>query len=115
MKLVRGVTGLALVALLAVVGCKSSLPPSTLANMGGVEGLTKFTAAWTDTMSTNPELTKSLTPDDMNMLAKGFGNEVAKAAEIPTPNAGVDLEQLLNSKHLTKQQLLDMANALGAA
>ncbi|HKA23976.1 MAG TPA: hypothetical protein VKF80_03245 [Candidatus Eisenbacteria bacterium] len=117
MRLVRRLAALLLVTLMAGVGfgCKSDLPPSTFANMGGLDGLTKYMSAWTDTMSANPELTKSLTADDMKMVARGFGNEVAKAAEIPMPSAGVDLVSVLKGKHLSAAQLTAMGSALQSA
>ena len=110
MKRMRSVGALVLMASLALAAAsckesKESMSPTTLANMGGVDGLVKYMDAWKDTMSANPELSKTLTADDMTMVTKGFGNEVAKAGGIPMPNAGVDLKQVLEQKHLSKDNL----------
>lgn len=120
MKNMRKVAALALAASLALVAAschesKDSMDHTALVNMGGVDGLVKFMDAWKDTMSANPQLSKDLTADDMTMVTRGFGNEVAKAGGIPTPNAGVDLKQVLEQKHLSKDDLTAMGNALNAA
>lgn len=120
MKRMRRMGALVLMASLALSaasckGSKDSMSPTTLANMGGIDGLTKYMDAWKDAMSANPDLSKALTADDMTMVTKGFANEVAKAGAIPMPNAGVDLEQLLKQKHLTSDNLKAMGDALGAA
>src|SRR5262249_14117402 len=103
MKNVRrlGALALAVSLALAAASCKESkhsMSSTALANMGGMDGLTKFMGAWKDTMSANPQLSKDLTADDMTMVTRGFGNEVAKAGGIPMPNAGVDLKQVLEQK-----------------
>jgi hypothetical protein len=59
--------------------------PTALANMGGVDGLTKFMDAWKDTMSANPQLSKTLTADDMKMVTRGFGNRWPRQAEFRRP------------------------------
>jgi hypothetical protein len=120
MKRMRKVAVWALVGCLAVgaVGCKESeesMSPTALANMGGIDGLTKFMASWTDSMSANPSLSQSLTKDDMTMVTRGFANEVAKAGGIPMPNAGVDLKAVLEQKHLSQDNLTAMGNTLSAA
>ena len=94
---------------------KESMSPTALANMGGVDGLTKYMDAWKAAMSANPDLSKALTADDMTMVTKGFGNEVAKAGGIPMPDAGVDLKQVLEQKHLTSDNLKAMGEALQSA
>ena len=120
MKRMRTLSAWVLVASLALAAAsckesKESMSPTALANMGGMDGLTKFMAAWKDTMSANPQLSKTLTADDMTMVTRGFGNEVAKAGGIPTPNAGVDLMQVLEQKHLSKDDLKAMGDALQVA
>jgi len=96
---------------LGAAGCKDAMAPSVLANMGGMDGVSKFLDNWTAAMSADANLSKALTADDMSMITRGFTNEVAKASEIPMPNAGVDLVQVLKDKHLSKPNL----EAIGAA
>src|SRR5262249_61458295 len=94
---------------------KYSYSQRAQANGGGIDGLTKNMDAGKVPMSANPQLAKSLTADDMTMVSKGFGNEVAKAGGIPMPNTGVDLKQVLEQKHLSQDDLKAMGNALQAA
>src|SRR5262252_3337654 len=83
--------------------------------MGGIDGLTKLMDSWKTNMSANPELSKSLSADDMTMVTKGFANEVAKAGGIPMPNSGVDLTAFLQGKHLSQSDITAMGDALKAA
>jgi hypothetical protein len=120
MKRMRRVGALVLMASLALAAAsckesKESMSPTTLANMGGMDGLVKYMDAWKDSMSANPTLSKTLTADDQTMVTRGFANEVAKAGGIPTPNAGVDLKQVLEQKHLSKDDLKAMGDALHSA
>lgn len=116
----RRMGALVLAAALAIVAAschesKESMSPTVLVNMGGLDALTKFMASWKDTMSANPSLSQKLTADDMTMITRGYGNEVAKESGIPTPNAGVDLKQVLADKHLSHEDLAAMGSALQAA
>jgi hypothetical protein len=117
MRFTRITATLAFAAALAigVASCKDAMAPSVLANMGGMEGVSKFLDNWKGTMSANESLSKALTAEDMNMVARGFTNEIAKASEIPLPNAGVDLPQVLKDKNLSKENLTAMRDALKTA
>jgi len=117
---IRKVAALVLAGSLALVAAschesKDSMDHTALVNMGGLDALVKYMDAWKDTMSANPQLAGKLTADDMTMVTKGFGNEVAKASGIPTPNQGVDLMQVLEPKHLSHDDLKAMGDALQAA
>jgi hypothetical protein len=110
------VLALAVSLVLGVAGCKNdAMTPTTLDEMGGMEGVTKLVAGWTGAMSANETLSKSLTADDMNLVGRGFATEVAKASKVPSENSGVDLVQVLQSKNLSKENLTAMRDALQAA
>jgi hypothetical protein len=117
MKSMRALAVLAFVTAmtLGAASCKDSLAPSMLANMGGMDGVTKLMANWTGAMSANEALSKSLSADDMSMITRGFVNEVAKASEVPMPNAGVDLVEVLKGKNLPKESLTGVGDALKVA
>ena len=117
MKLLGKAAMLALAVTLALGagGCKDTMDTTTLTQMGGVDGLTKYMANWTSLMSADEVLSKSLSADDMDMISRGFTNEVAKAAEIPMPHGGVDLVQVLQGKNLSKENLDAMGGALKTA
>jgi hypothetical protein len=117
MKLLGKVAVLALAVSLAVGvgGCKDTMDPTLLAQMGGIDGLTKLMSTWTDTMKANEELNKSLNANDMDLISRGFANEVAKAGEIPMPAERVDLVQVLQEKNLSKENLGAMGDALKGA
>jgi hypothetical protein len=117
MKLLGKVAVLALAASLALGagGCKDTMDTNMLTQMGGIDGLTKYMNNWSSAMSADEVLAKSLSADDMNMISRGFANEVAKACEIPMPHGGVDLVQVLQEKNLSKENLDAMGGALKAA
>ncbi len=92
-------------------GCKDNTAPTMLANMGGMEGVSKLMQNWGSAVAGNADLSKLVSSDDMGMIARGFTNEVAKASKIPMPNEGVDLPKVLKDKGLSKANL----DALGAA
>jgi hypothetical protein len=117
MKLLWNVAVLALAVSLALGagGCKDTMDTNMLTKMGGIDGLTKFMSNWTTAMSADEMLSKSLSADDMNMISRGFTNEVAKVCEIPMPQGGVELAQVLKEKNLSKENLDAMGGALKAA
>jgi len=117
MKLMRTVAVLsfAIAMALGTTSCNDAVAPTMLANMGGMDGAAKFMTNWTSAMSANEALSKSLTADDMSMVARGFTNEIATASKIPIPNAGVDLVQVLKDKNLSKENVTAMGDALKAA
>jgi hypothetical protein len=109
------VLALAVTLALGAGGCKDTMDPTMLAQMGGVDGLTKFMSNWSGAVAADEVLSKSLSADDMDMISRGFANEVAKAAEIPMPHGGVDLVQVLQGKNLSKENLDAMGGALKTA
>jgi len=113
MKMMRSAAVFALAVALSVSGvaCKDGMKHTVLANMGGMEGVTKLMQNWTSAMAADASLSQALTADDMNMVARGFATSVAKASEMPTPNDGVDLVKVLKDKNLSK----DTLGAMGAA
>jgi len=117
MKLLGKVAVLAFAAALALGagGCKDTMDSTTLTQMGGIDGLTKYMANWSGAVAADETLNKVLSADDMDMVSRGFANEVAKAAEIPMPHGGVDLVQVLQGKNLSKENLDAMGGALKAA
>lgn len=114
MRSMRVLAALMFAAVLSVgaAGCKDAMAPSILANMGGMDGVAKFLDNWTASMSADANLAKALTSDDMSMITRGFTNEVAKASDIPMPNAGVDLKQVIKDKAMTNETLTGVRNAL---
>lgn len=117
MRSMRVFAALMFAAVLSVgaAGCKDAMAPSILANMGGMEGVAKFLDNWTAATAADANLAKSVTADDMGMITRGFTNEIAKASDIPMPNAGVDLKQVIQDKHLTAETLTGLRNALTTA
>ena len=118
MKLMRmlAVMAVATALTLGATSCKDeAMAPTTLANMGGMDGLSKLMTNWTAAMAAVPALGSALSADDMTMVTKGFVNEVAKASKIPLPNEGVDLVQVLKGKSVSAENLTAMGEALKSA
>jgi hypothetical protein len=108
-------TMLAAVLTIGAAGCKDAMAPSVLANMGGMDGVAKFLDNWTSTVAADANLSKTVTADDMGMIAQGFKTEIAKASEVPLPSAGVDLVQVLTDKKYPKESLTGLRGALQTA
>lgn len=118
MKLMRMVAVMAVATALTLgaTSCKdAAMAPSMLANMGGMDGLSKLMVNWSGAMSAVPGITSALSADDLSMVTKGFVNEVAKVSKIPLPNAGVDLAEVLKGKSVSAENLTAMGDALKTA
>src|SRR5215471_5201758 len=82
-------------AILSLAGCKTLLE-----EMGGAEGVEKFTYAFGPSLLANPSVSHFLDVATVEKVKQGIENEVAKVSKVAPPNPGVDLRSVLREKNL---------------
>lgn len=85
-------------AVLPLAGCKEG--HSLLENMGGAEGVSKYTTAAIGHMNANPAVTKFIDENEMKLVSRGMVTSIMKASSMPMPNDGVDLHEFFKGQGL---------------
>ena len=83
-----------------LTGCKEAA--TVMANMGGMEGVSKFNDAFAANIAANPAVSKFIDPAAADMVKRGVTTSVAKEAGMPIPSDGVDLNSFLKEKNMDK-------------
>lgn len=103
----------AAMAIAPLDGCKQA--PSLLANMGGMEGLSKFNDAFAANLTADPAVSKYIDAASADMVKRGVTTEVAKESKVPTPSDGVDLTAYLKGKNLDSAAIAGFDKAANKA
>ncbi|MGH7741789.1 MAG: hypothetical protein ACRENS_07195 [Candidatus Eiseniibacteriota bacterium] len=107
------VLAVAVLAIAPVTGCKQA--PSLLANIGGMEGLSKFNDAFAANLLADPAVSKYIDQAGADMVKRGVTTSVAKASNVPIPSDGVDLTSFLHEKNLDEGAIAGFKNGANKA